>query len=70
MHFHRLKRRDFITLFGSTAATSPLAATAQHAEMPVIGVLHSGSRISSAREFQPLHQGGGFTRWPAHDSGL
>ena len=64
MRFHRLKRREFITLVGGALAAWPRAARSQQPAMPVIGYLSSRSPADSTHIIAAFHKGlgeAGFT---------
>jgi putative ABC transport system substrate-binding protein len=52
-----MRRRDFISIFGSAAATRPLAARAQQAAMPIVGFLGSESPVRWATYVRAFQQG-------------
>jgi putative tryptophan/tyrosine transport system substrate-binding protein len=71
-----VNRRDFITLFGDTAAAMPIAAHAQQPAIPIIGFL-SGATFEMMRGYVAAFHSGladagfgaGFNR-PSHSLGL
>lgn len=52
-----MKRREFITLLGSTAAAWPLTSRAQQAAMPVVGFLRSTTLADSTQLVHAFRQG-------------
>ena len=52
-----MRRRDFITLLGSGAATWPLLARAQQPTMPIVGFVGARSANTAVREVAAFHKG-------------
>jgi putative ABC transport system substrate-binding protein len=52
-----VRRREFITIVGGTAATWPLVARAQQGGMPVIGFLHTASPEQNVKRLAAFRKG-------------
>ena len=52
-----MRRRDFISFFAIVAASRPIVAHSQHAGMPIVGVLGSGSPAAFAERLALIRQG-------------
>jgi putative ABC transport system substrate-binding protein len=52
-----MRRRDFIKLFGSTAAAWPLAARAQQPALPVVGFLNGSAPNNATRSLAAFRKG-------------
>jgi putative ABC transport system substrate-binding protein len=52
-----MRRREFIKLFGSAAATWPLAARAQQSAIPIVGFLTSGLEAQSSIQLTGFRKG-------------
>jgi putative ABC transport system substrate-binding protein len=52
-----MRRRDFISFLAGLAASRPIVAHAQHAGMPVVGVVGSGSPAAYVERLTPIRQG-------------
>jgi putative ABC transport system substrate-binding protein len=57
MQFVQLKRREFISLFGGAVAAWPVAARAQQATLPVVGVVSTSSAAGSTHRARAFRDG-------------